>query len=195
MSYAYDLMKPYNLFFHTTTVAPTSVYSYQNWKSKLEGSSAYSWNQLCERLGEEVRYAVLRGMAVVGVVVSDWDTVFNNIHYENPPFQGMSRRYMENSTSLTWIYFNNMLAADKSTRIHYPPLCPEWLFPYGYTQRLYMQDVEAYWSNVHDDYFKPWSTVQLGQDSPEIARLKKIGETARREIDDVARHSAQHLKH
>lgn len=193
-SYYFPDMKPKAEIFRSTYVSSTGSYHYDNWNSRLEGYGAFYWPKFCERFAEDCQFGLLRANAVVGIVESDWESVFRKVYNEESPFEGLGRTYLQGQLSSPWTFFASKLAKDSSFSIHYPPLCPEWLFPYGYDQRQYLYDLEVCWEKVHPDYYKPWATTRIGQDSPEIARLKKIGETARREIDDVARRGAQNLK-
>ena len=110
------------------------------------------------------------------------------------PFQDLDRKCFKGDLSDPFTYFADRLAKEGKWRIHYPPLCPEWLFPYDYSQEQYLNDLELYWENVDNAYYRPWSTLRIGEDSPETARIKRLGEIARQEIDVVARHAGLYLK-
>ena len=194
-SYSFYAMKPKANMFRSSYVSSTSSYTYEDWKRRFEGYSADAWRKLEERFAEDFQFALLRGMAVIGIDCSDWDSLFGDIYRESAPFQGLSKLYVQGQLQADWRYFAKKIALETYKSNHYPPLCPEWLFGYGYTQRQYLSDLEVYWDGIPDDYYKPWASTRIGQDSPEVARLKKIGQEARREIDDVARHSSQHIKH
>jgi hypothetical protein len=179
--------------FRNSYVSSTSSSDYNDWKSRFEGYNAEPWLKLSERYAEDFQLAILQGMAVTGITCSDWNEIFRDLYHEFSPFQGMSKRYLQGQLAADWGFFAQKLAKETYKSIHYPPVCPEWLFMYGYQQADYLEDLAVYWDQIHDEYFKPWETTRLGQDSPELARLKKISQAAQREIDQVARHGAQQI--
>lgn len=194
MSYSYYSMKPNEKMFRHTSVTYTGDYTYRDYASKMQGPNADAWKRIQDRFGEDTQQAILRGIAVAGVGISDWEASWNKMCFGVRPFDTMAKDYLERKIDLNWTYFGDKFAKEMYLDVHYPPLCPEWLYPYAYIQRDYLSDLSRYWNNIHDDYYKPWATTQLGKDSPEIARLKRLGEEARREIDQVANHGSQHLK-
>ena len=102
---------------------------------------------------------------------------------------------MRGTLDADWRYFAEKLAFRLTYAYRYfPSLRPEWLFSYGYTQRQYLADLAVYWDDIHADYSISWNIAPIGHDSPEIARLKRLAQFARSEIDSVARHSEQYLK-
>ena len=92
-------------------------------------------------------------------------------------------------------YFVEKLGRETKLSIHYPPLCPVWLFPYGVSQQSYLDELRRYWDNAHADYFIPWDTTRIGYDTPEVARIKQLGEVSRQQIDEVARRGGLYVKH
>ncbi len=193
-SYSFYGMKPKANMFRSSYVSSTSSYTYEDWASRLEGYGAAPWRELSERFAETFQFALLRGLAVTGIAGSDWNSVFRDVHYEASPFQSVAKLYLQGQLQADWRFFAQKLARETYNSTHYPSLCPEWLFAYGYPQQQYLSDLTVYWDGIPDDYYKPWATTRIGQDSPEVARLKKIGQEARREIDEVARRSSQHIK-
>lgn len=193
-TYSYGSMKPKPDKLKRTWASTPGSYTYESWKSKLEGSSAKSWQTFCEQFAEDFQFALLLGITVRGLILYDWDDVFRAVCQEYSPFQGFTKMYWQGQLKADWRYFTDKLAEKTSESLYYPTLYPEWLFPYGYIQKQYLQDLAVYWDNLADEYYQVWPDTQLGQDSPEIARLRKLGEAARREIDDVAKHSGQYSK-
>lgn len=194
MSYSYYTMKPKTELFRSTYVSYTSDYTYHGHANKVQGAGADAWRRVEARFGEDTQLAILRAMAVTGVAVDDWEALWNKICFGATPFATMAKEYLEGKIDLNWRYFAEKFAKECYHDLHYPPHCPEWLYPYAYTQRDYLSDLGHYWENIHDDYYNPWAATQLGHDSPEVARLKRLGEEARREMDRVARQSKNHLR-
>lgn len=187
-------MKPKPNMFRTSYISSSSSYTYDSWKSRLEGYGASDWERLSKQLAENLQFALLRSLAVVGIATSSWDSIFRDIYYEYSPFRGFAKSIQTGQLQADWRFFAKKLALESDKSIYYPSLSPEWLWPYGYQQPQYLTDLGVYWDDIGDEYYKPWATTRLGQDSPEVARLKKIGQEARREMDEVARHSARHTK-
>lgn len=194
MFYEYSFMQPsgeISGYFVTFTYP----YNYMDWERELNGASDRDWRNVCGHLDDDGQYSLLRGMAVLGVSVQDWNAIFRDLYNGSAPFQNTINGSSVGRPSLTWTYFATQLAQRGPKLVHYPPVYPAWLVPYGYSQQQYLQDLSSFWRNIHDHYYHPWPGTILHEDSPEIARIKKIGEEARREIDQVARHSSQYLKH
>ena len=127
--------------------------------------------------------------------MGDWERILRAVHDAKPPFYEFGRRYFSTQVFAPLAYFVEKLGKEAKLSIHYPPLCPVWLFPYGVTQERYLHDLQRYWDNVHTDYFIPWETTRIGHDTPTVARIKRLGEVSRREIDEVARWGGLHVKH
>jgi hypothetical protein len=192
-SYSYYSMKPKPGMLRYSSVSSTSQSDYNDWKNQMEGYSWRNWPKLSTKLAEDVQGALLRGMTVIGIGCSDWDSLFGDVYHEYSPFQGMAKAFPPGQ-AVDWRYFAKKIALETYKSNHYPVNCPEWLFPYGYSQKLYLQDLAVYWDNIHEDYFLPWETTRSGQDSPEVVRLKRLGELARQKIDQAARQGSQQLK-
>ncbi len=193
-SYSYYTMKPKPNLLRSNYIASTSSSDYSGWQSQFEDHSWRNWSKLANRYAEDFQFALLRGMTLVGIACYDWDSVFGDIYNEHSPFQGLAKAFLQGHLTADWRSFAKKIALETYKSNHYPAVCPEWLFGYGYTQAQYLQDLAVYWDGIHDDYYKAWDTTRIGQDSPEMARLKKLGAVARQEIDQVARHSTQTLK-
>jgi hypothetical protein len=193
-SYSYYSMKLKPGMTRSSSVSSTGSYTYSSWKDKLSDSPYSNWYKCSLQYGESFQFELLRGMTVIGIDCSDWNGLFGDVYQENSPFQKLSKSYVEGGFKETWRFFAHKIANETYKSIHYPAGCPFWLFPYGYDQRRYVQDLAVYWDNIHDDYYRAWETTQIGEDSPEVARMKRLGQVARQEIDKVARHSQQNLK-
>lgn len=194
MSYQYSLMKLNPEFFGSRYVSPTSHIDYRNWGSKLIGTNASDWHKITEKYWDQTESNLLFAMALVGIAVRDWELVFRAFYNETGPFKGMVKTSLQGRVILIGENFVDRFVQSELAAIHYPPLQPEWLVPYGYTQGDYLFDLHTLWKNVHDDYRKPWDTTQLDEDSTGIDYIRKLGEAARREIDDVAKYGSKHLK-
>jgi hypothetical protein len=193
-TYSYGSMKPKADKFRSTYVSTPGSSTYKNWKDYLEGPSANDWNTFSERFAEDFQFALLVGVTIRGMACSDWRDICRTLCNESAPFQSFSKLCFQGQVKADWQYFAAKLALETSKGIYYPTLYPEWLVPNGYTQRQYLQDLAVYWDNIHDEYYKPWPTTRIGQDSPELARLRKLGQEARREIDAVAKYGAERSK-
>jgi hypothetical protein len=190
-TYSYGSMKPKADKFRSTYVSTPGSYTYSDWKKYLEGTSAGDWNKFSEAYAEDFQTAVLRGLTIVGLECSEWSNVFWKICNVSSSFQEFAKACFQGQVRADWQYFATKVAKEISKRIYYPTLYPEWLVPYRYTQRQYLQDLAVFWDNTADAYYKPWPTTRIGQDSPEVTRLRQLGEAARREIDAVAKYGAQ----
>lgn len=193
-SYSYYQMKLKPDMTRRSFVSSTSSYTYTDWKRQLVDASWRNWPKFSQQFGETVQFALLRGMTVIGIECSDWDRLFGDVTSEFSPFQGIVKAYLQGQLKADWRFFAQKIAKETDKSLHYPAGYPEWLFPYGYTQPMYLQDLAVYWDTIHDDYYKVWETTQLGEDSPEVARLKRLGQVARQEIEQVGRHSQHTLK-
>lgn len=192
--YNYSQMKFKLGMFRNTYVSSTSQSYYDDYARLLTGYDSDYWKKLEARYAEDFQVALLLGMTVTGIYCYDWKNVFYDLYHEHSPFQNITKLYLQGQLDADWGYFANKMAKESSKSIHYPAVQPVWLFPFGYDQSQYLEDLSVYWDNIHDDYYKPWETTRIGQDSPEIARLKKISQEARREIDMVAKYGGQHAK-
>jgi hypothetical protein len=193
-SYSYYSMKLKPDMARYSSVSSTGSYTYSDWKSQLSDSNWHNWSKFSKQFGETFQFAFLRGMTVIGIECSDWDSLFGDVTNESAPFQGMAKLYLQGQLKADWRFFAQKIAKETYKNLHYPAGYPDWLFPYGYNQQMYLQDLTIYWDNIHDDYYKAWEITQIGEDSPEVARMKRLGQVARQEIDQVARQGQQHLK-
>lgn len=176
-------------------ILPATEDAYSSWRNIFEGDRAYKWKRITERFSDDFQYAILRAVSVVGVHPDAWNAVFDRISDEWSPFDQLTREYMRGTLDADWRYFAEKLAFRLTyANRYFPSLRPEWLFSYGYTQRQYLADLAVYWDDIHADYSISWNIAPIGHDSPEIARLKRLAQFARSEIDSVARHSEQYLK-
>lgn len=191
---SYGSMKGKPNMFRVGYASTPGSYTYSRWKDYLDGPSANYWLMFSERFAEDFQFALLRGMTIRGTERSDWGDICYKICNESAPFQGFAKACFHGEVKADWQYFAAKLALEITKSIYYPTLYPEWLLPYGYTQRQYLQDLSVYWDNIHDAYYRPWPTTRIGQDSPEVGRLRQLGEVARREIDAVAQHGTQSIK-
>jgi hypothetical protein len=193
-SYSYYDMKLKPGMTRNTSVSSTGSSTYSDWKSQFADYSWRSWPKFSQQFGETFQFEMLRGMTVIGISCSDWDDLFGNLYKGEAPFMGFAQSYLKGHLKADWLYFAEFIAKGTYKSLHYPAGCPFWLFPYGYNQKQYLKDLTVYWDNIHDDYYKPWETTQIGEDSPEVARMKRLGQVARQEIDQVGRHGQQNLK-
>ncbi len=154
----------------------------------------HAWERFRKRYREDFQRDIFRAMAVAGIILADWERVFVNAVDAKPPFQDLDRKVYKGEICSPFEFFVQKLAREGKWRIHYPPLCPEWLFPYKYSQQDYLCDLETYWEDVDNAYYRPWGMRCIGEDSPEVARIKWLGEVAREEIDEVARQTGLYLK-
>jgi hypothetical protein len=175
-------------------VSKTDTETYSDWKSQFADYAWRAWPKFSLRFGETFQFALLRAMTVLGIESSNWDSLFGDILNESFPFDGITKAHLKGDLKVDWLFFAQKIAKETYKSIHYPAVYPEWLFPYGYSQPMYLQDLPIYWDNIHDDYYKPWDATKIGEDSPEVARMKRLGQVARQEIDEVGRHSQKHLK-
>lgn len=195
-SYSFsNTMKPKKDRFRIGYVSYTSSSTYDDWSKRLDGPSAQLWQKLQTRFGEDLQLAMLLGATVIGISDTDLDRVFRSIYEETSPFDALSMTISSGGRTFDFMFFADKLAKETYYDVHYPCLCPEWLFAYGYSQQRYMTDLSLYWDGIPSDYYIPWETTRLGQDSPELARLKRLSQQARSEIDAVARHSSKRLSH
>jgi hypothetical protein len=169
-------------------------YTYANWKSVFCTFSWQDWCEFSKKFGETIQFALLRGMTVIGVGCGEWNDVFGDVLNGKPPFQDITNLYLKGQLKADWRFFAQKIANESLKSLHHPAGCPFWLFPYGYDQRTYLQDLAVYWDNIHENYHRPWETVLMGEDSPEVARIKRLSWVARQEIDYVASQSQQNLK-
>lgn len=190
----YPTMKPKKEMFRGRNPQLTSGDTYQKWKLILEGPNANKWDKLTSRFAEDFQFAILRAMTITGVSCANWDYVFQIIGEAQSPFQDINTLALHGQLPADWRFFAHKLALETYINIFYPCLCPEWLFSYGYSQKQYLSDLAVYWENIADGYYRPWETTRFGEDSPELVRLKKLGQQARSEIDQVARHSEKYIK-
>jgi hypothetical protein len=196
-SYHYSAMKPKRERFRSTYVASTSQTYYDEWKKYLEGPDSDPWQKLTEQFAESMQSNLLLALTMVGIYPSDWNDIFRALINESSPFQGFGRLYWNRQMDDYW--FTDKIVKETSKTIHYPAVYPEWFVLYGSKavdplQPIYLVLLAEYWDNIHDDYYKLWPTTRIGQDSPESARLRQLGETARREIDAVAKYGAERGK-
>lgn len=183
------------MFMPDVVIGPATEDAYRYWPNNFEGDDADGWKQITERFSDDFQYAILRAVSVVGISPYLWNAVFGRISDDQSPFEQLTRDYMRGTLDADWHYFAEKLALRLGYLDRYfPSLRPEWLFPYGYTQRRYLADLAVYWDDIHADYSISWNIAPIGHDSPEIARLKRLAQFARSEIDSVARHSEQYLK-
>lgn len=174
---------------------PATEDEYRGWREVLEGNGAHEWNRITTCFTEDFQFAILRAVTVTGTCTDRWSSFFQRISERFSPFEDLTRLYMRGLLGPDWHYFAEKIAVDigYSDR-HFPCVYPEWLFPYGYLQRQYLADLALYWDNIPADYSVSWNIAPIGHDSPDIARLKKLGEQARFEIDQIARHSEKYFK-
>jgi hypothetical protein len=191
-SYSYSSMK-LKPEYARGSISSTGSYTYSDWKSQLSDSSWRNWPKFCQKFGETFQFALLRGMTVIGIACSDWDSLFGDVYNAVSPFTYLPQYCLKGGSLKDWDVFADIIAKWTSKSPHYPAGCPVWLFPYGYDQKQYLQDLAIFWDNIHDDYYRLWETAQIGGDSPEVTRLKYLGNVARKEIDQVAQHSTQYL--
>ena len=187
---SHNKMKPNSLYFRSERVAGTNDSDYRLPPFVFVMGP---WGTFRRRYLEDYQQGILRALAVGGIVPNDWDRVFSCAVDGKPPFHDLDRKAYKGEIASPFDYFVEGLIQEGKWRIHYPPLCPEWLFPYNYAQRDYLNDLERYWENVDNSYYRPWPTRAVGEDSPEVARLKWLGEVAREEIDEVARQAGLYM--
>jgi len=169
----------------------TSIY--ENWDTPLDAESAPDWPAFCQQFAENYQLGLLRALTVMGILPSCWNDVFVSVQCGFSPFENLAKDYFLNALGDPYYYFLGKLNGSTTLLNSLPSSCPEWLFPYRYSQREYLRDLAQVWENVHEDYYIPWATTRIGQDSPEIARLKKIGREAREEIDLLAGYTSPHF--
>ena len=172
--------------------ATESTYAY--WKDQFCNHSWQEWCEFSKKFGETIQFALLRGMTVIGVGCIEWNHVFGDVVEGKPPFQDITNLYLKGQLKAEWRFFAHKIANESLRKLHHPAGCPFWLFPYGYNQQMYLQDLAVYWDNIHEDYYKPWETDLMGEDSPEVARMKRLSWVARQQIDYVGRQSQQNLR-
>lgn len=191
----YGDMKPNEDKFRSQRVRSTSKSDYNSWESRIEGYSSTEWNKLTERFAEDSQFNLQRAMLVAGVRDYSWPRIFKAVYEGDTPFEDLYRSHFRGDLVLDWHYFAQQLALGEHRLYdtHFPPHYPEWLLPYGYRQPRYLKDLALYWDNIDDSYFAPWPDTIIGKDSPPIARLKKIGQEARREIGLVGEHAQSYL--
>lgn len=175
-------------------ISGTGFATYYGWKKQLPETNSGNWWLFRRQFNEAFQFAMLRGMTVIGVGCEDWGSLFIEVLGEYSPFKGVVKAYTQGNLKANWPFFAQKIAKETSTSIHYPAIYPEWLVPYGYNQKMYLQDLPVYWDNIHEDYYKPWKTTPIREDSPEVVRVRRLGEVARQEIDEVGRHSQKYLK-
>jgi len=194
-SYSFKSMKPKQLKYGRRSVAVvyTSDSTYSNWRDYLEGAYAEPWRNVTSRFGDYPQNTLLKALAITGTACSDWNKIFRALYEGRKPFENLAKEYLQEKLRLEWEFFAEKVAQDNT--VHFPPLCPEWLFNYGsQSQQFYVQALNYYWDDIDDAYYKPWEVTRLGHDYPDTVRLRKLGQQARDEIDQVARHSEQYLK-
>ena len=167
--------------------------AYDSWEISLDGPMALHWPRLQLQLAEDFQFGLLRALAVSGTIPGYWDHLFMSIGYGLHPFEDLGKSYFQGTLRNPHQYFLRKLTEECTEGGCLPPVCPEFLFPYRYTQRAYLSDLAQVWENIHEDYYIPWATTRIGQDSPEIARLKKIGREACKEIDLLAGYTIPHF--
>lgn len=200
MSYYFSNMKPKQGVFNTTYVGSTSTGTYEHYEGFFNGSEyvgSYGknyWPLLEDRWAEDYQLAILRALTISGVSVYQMVEVFRYIYNEDGPFRGLGNDALLGKLRPDWKAFIDKIGKYSSWSHYYPCLCPAWLFPFNYTQKQYLSDLAVYWDNVPSDYGKPWDVTRIGEDSPEVARIRKVGKEARREIDVTAQHGQKHNK-
>jgi hypothetical protein len=184
----YPMKRKEGMFKDTSSV---STHDYRYWKNYLEGSRASSWVKLNERFAEDYQFALLRAITIVGIAETLWNSVFDDVYKEKEPFEGLCKLHFEGQLKPDWHFFAKQLALETYRPSYYPARYPEWLLMFGYNHRQYLQDLEVYWDAIHPKYYQPWPGNRLGIDSPEVARLKKLGDLARDEITKIAEHGSK----
>lgn len=176
------------------SVCLTDEAHYSGWRSELENEFANKWLTITSRFGDDVQFAILRALTVTGVHCGYWNYNFKLIADEYPPYEDFAGRYIRGSLSADWRYFATAIALEVyGSTYFFPCVYPEWLFPYGYSQRQYHSDLALYWDNIPEGYKTPWNIAPMNHDTPAIARLKRLAQAARSEIDQVALHGKKHL--
>jgi len=175
----------YNLFPYVST--------YENWDTPLDAESAPNWPDFCQQFAENFQLGLLRALTVMGILPSYWNDVFVAVQSGMWPFENLAKGYFQNTLGDPYYYFLGRLNTDTTVISTLPAPCPEWLFPFRYSQRQYLGDLAYVWDNIQNWYYTPWETTRIGQDSPEVARLKKIGREAREEIDLLAGYTSPHF--
>lgn len=191
-TYNFRKMKPNLQYFRNSHVAGTNDNHYRSASFYVY---SLGWLRFRKRCREDYQRSLLRALAVTGTIPEDWNRIFDSAADGKPPFQDLDRRAYKGEILDPFDYFMEKLGREGKWRVHYPPLCPEWLLAYEYAQEDYLVDLEEYWENVDNSYYRPWSTRRIGEDSPEVARLKLLGTVAREEIDEVARQAGLYAKH
>lgn len=195
-SYSFYEMKKKPDEFASSSITSTSNSDYTGWEEHFSGKEYVGyydtnyWAKLEERYGENVQFAILKAMTLTGVRVYQWKEVFSAIYKETSPFEKFSSDIASRHTNANWLLLTvaRKIAQNRSWHNQYPCVDPVWLYQFGYQQPQYLRDLAAFWDDIHAEYAKPWGNTYIGQDSPEVARIKKVAREGRREIDVTAKH-------
>lgn len=190
-NYNFRSMKPKAPHFKSARVAATSDRQYQLPRIQLY---LPPFKRFCKRYLENFQRDSMLALAVTGIIPDDWHDVYGCAVDGKPPFHDLDRKVFKGEITSPFEYFRGRLAREGKWRIHYPPLCPDWLFAYGVSQENYLYALEEFWQDVDNAYYRPWSSLRFGEDSPEVARIKMLGDVARGEIDEVARQTGLYVQ-
>jgi len=197
--YNFYEMRKKKYVFASDSIGSTYDRTYEGWEEHFSGQpyvgyhSTNYWAKLQERFGEKVQLSILLAVTIPGIAVSDWKEVFADIYNETGLFPKFSYdlTFYDAEDNLDWwaLYADRIAKSNRFTN-YYPCVTPQWLYPYSYylNQYRYIGNLQQMWLNIHTDYHIPWEGTRLGQDSPEVARIRMVGQEARREIDVTAQH-------
>lgn len=194
--YAFSSMTKKANKFKALLVDPTSDADYMGWEAYFSGEEHLRnndinyWTKLDQRYAEDVQLTILKSIAVVGLKVESWNRVFRLVSLELLFFTRFASKIVSgdyNANNL-FLVVSCRLTDSYQCTYGYPCVDPAWLYQYDYSQDQYLMDLTEYWDNIHPEYSKPWGNTRIGQDSPEVARIKRIAREGRHEIDETARH-------
>ncbi len=149
-------MQPNPVYFRRAKVETTwTGQDDETWNRCLVLASP-EWHELCRRFDETFQGSLLRALAAAGVGLYVWRRLFRDANHGRYPFNDLGWRHVCGDLEQPFDYCMEVLGGRRSFPMHYPPIYPHWIVPYGLTQWEYLCDLEQYWLNVHPDYYRPW---------------------------------------
>lgn len=180
-SYLHSNMKPkpdmYGAYSRYVHQPSSAVHDFWNGKSAISG-----WQQIAERYADSVQETILCATAISGVSGYQFSRLFDDLYLGNGSFKSIHLDWLTQQAAPTLDALIQNITTQSWYYPHYPIHCPLLLTTYGYGQSDYLQDLDTYWENIDQAYYAAWDTMRIGVDSPAVAEMRRVSQTALNEM-------------
>ena len=155
----------------------------------LEDITWYSgtpWHLVKERYADSIQRDLFRAILVSGIYIGCWKTVFYNLYHGVDAWGEVNKNWFEKKAVPTWHQLFVLVVTVDNSTIHYPLIdASYWETLYGYTQFQYLADLKEYWDDIANEYYRPWHTKRIGDDSVAASTIKQLSQETQVEIEQL----------